>query len=678
MLTILNSIFLGIIQGMTEWFPVSSSGHLALFQELLGISVPVAFDVWLHFATLIVILLFFWKDITKIAMAVLTLKTNTAEFKLAMYIITAAILTSLIVFPLKDKFEATFSNLLIIGISFMITGLLLMFTKNKKGISRISLKSSVIIGIAQGIAFLPGISRSGSTIATALILGTKKEEAFRFSFLIAIPAILGSSLLKIPELASSGISLTILAAGFVSAFLIGFVSLFMLKKIISKNKFHYFAYYCFAIGIIALMAVSNSPFGVLEMNDKTTVNNLGEYYLINCSNITGSGSYRLSGDIKGGSDPICFELSANDIHIDCQNYSIEGNSSISSYGIKAKGINNISVKNCDMVKWWRMISAETTTNIVVDNVRFRDNLIDGYAMNVHWSGNINITNVFLNNTHAGLYSGNSENFSIINTTWDRNSQAGVSWALYFDSGSRNYHVSNAKIYRFGRAFILENATDGTFENIEIEKIQSGREHGNYPSIAIELTCWKDCARNNVFRNFTINNVIPNRNSPDTLPNCAIFLGSTSRQNTFIGGNISSNYARAYDLCLGVNYGGMIQNNTFINTNYSTEFFQLGNIDFSSRRFLKVDISDKDGNPIENSNVSIYNKDLRHIESKNTNKKGIAEFDLKEFLYSGRNDSKGVKADYSDYKVEADKFKNKNSTIINLSESQNINLILPYQ
>ncbi|MFH1249144.1 MAG: undecaprenyl-diphosphate phosphatase [archaeon] len=248
-MNILQALILGIVQGITEWLPISSSGHLVIAQKLIGLEVPVSFDVLLHFATLLVIFLFFWRDIIKLAKSLFMLKTSTYEFKLSIYILVATIVTAIVVFPLKSIFESTFSNIWILGLGFLINGMLLLFSEKHLGSKKVSAKSSALIGIAQGLSFLPSISRSGSTIATALFLKIDKEEAFKFSFLIAIPAILGASLLEIPALATSGIALNALLAGFISSFIFGYLSLLVLKNMIAKNRFHYFAYYCIAIAI---------------------------------------------------------------------------------------------------------------------------------------------------------------------------------------------------------------------------------------------------------------------------------------------------------------------------------------------------------------------------------------------------------------------------------------------
>lgn len=249
---ILQSIILGIIQGVTEWLPVSSSGHLVLLQSLFQLNAPIAFDVLLHVATLLVILIYFRQDIWNISKAFLKWQTGTQEFKLGAYIIIASIPTAIIYFLFKGFIEAYFSNLLALSISFFVTGLLLLSTRAaKKNESNINLTKSLLVGTAQGIAIMPGISRSGSTISTALLSGIKREEAFRFSFLLAIPAILGATIVKYNELAQTFEQTMI--AGFIASFLVGYASLIFMSRIIKKGELHKFSYYCFLMAILTLI-----------------------------------------------------------------------------------------------------------------------------------------------------------------------------------------------------------------------------------------------------------------------------------------------------------------------------------------------------------------------------------------------------------------------------------------
>ncbi len=249
---ILQSIIFGIIQGVTEWLPVSSSGHLVLFQSLLNVNVPIAFDVLLHFATLLVILIYFRRDIWNISKAFLRWQTNKKEFKLGLYIIAASIPTAIIYFLFKDFIEAYFSNLFVLSISFFITGLLLLSTKTarKNGLNINSAKS-LLVGTAQGIAIMPGISRSGSTISTALLLGIKREDAFKFSFLMVIPAIAGATIIKYDEIVQTFEQTMI--TGFIASFLVGYASLIFMSRIVKKGELHRFSYYCFLMAVITII-----------------------------------------------------------------------------------------------------------------------------------------------------------------------------------------------------------------------------------------------------------------------------------------------------------------------------------------------------------------------------------------------------------------------------------------
>src|SRR3989338_6528028 len=146
-----QSFFLGLIQGIAEWLPVSSSGHLVLAQKLMNIDVPVAFHVWLHFSTLLVILIFFRHDIGRIISAVLRWKTGTDDFKLAVFITLATIMTALVVFPLKNLFERAFSSLLAVSISFFIKGMLLLFSEKNQKSRNFTNKTAASIGLMQGL-----------------------------------------------------------------------------------------------------------------------------------------------------------------------------------------------------------------------------------------------------------------------------------------------------------------------------------------------------------------------------------------------------------------------------------------------------------------------------------------------------------------------------------------------
>ncbi len=249
-MNLIQAIFLGLIQGLTEWFPVSSSGHLALFQNLFSLEVPVLFDILLHFGTLIVVLLVFYKDILKILKAVFRWDIKSDYFRLAIFIVIGSMGTGLIGYFFRDLFVGFFTNLKAIGVAFLFTGVLLFFS-NKRGNKKLNYKSSFLIGLMQGVALIPGVSRSGTTISTGMLLGIERKKVARFSFLLLIPAVVGGLIFEFGDLGS--IDLMSSFVGVLVSILVGYISLKFLLRIIEKGKFRYFSYYCFAVGIITLI-----------------------------------------------------------------------------------------------------------------------------------------------------------------------------------------------------------------------------------------------------------------------------------------------------------------------------------------------------------------------------------------------------------------------------------------
>jgi len=252
----LQAILLGIIQGITEWLPVSSSGHLALLQAFFGIEPPVIFDIMLHLGTLGAVIVFFRKDIFALFRGFLTFNNTNPEFRLSLLIILASIPTAIIGFSLKDFFASMFSNTPYVGIALMITGVIIFLTRNASGTKSIDWKSAIVMGIAQGLAIAPGISRSGSTISAGMLLGLDKEKAARFSFLMFIPAILGATLFEAKEISSLGPDFGPALLGTITAAIVGYAAIGFLLKIINRNKFSYFSYYCFALGLLAILMAS--------------------------------------------------------------------------------------------------------------------------------------------------------------------------------------------------------------------------------------------------------------------------------------------------------------------------------------------------------------------------------------------------------------------------------------
>ena len=236
-MNIIEALILGSIQGLTEFLPISSSGHLVLGQRFLGLSLPGNFfEVLVHIGTLCSILVVFRYEILEL---VKSIKSNESK-----RMITALMIGQL--------FEHPFA----VSYSLIATGLWLIMTKwfvNKH--SSINLKNGFLIGCAQAVAIIPGISRSGATIGAAMLLGVSPEKAAKFSFLLAIPAISGAGLLTAIDMDTMNIaslsSGSILVA-FISSFLVGWVALAWLLKLISKGQFHWFGIYCLAIGIISL------------------------------------------------------------------------------------------------------------------------------------------------------------------------------------------------------------------------------------------------------------------------------------------------------------------------------------------------------------------------------------------------------------------------------------------
>ncbi len=250
-MTLLQAVVLGIVQGITEFFPISSSGHLVIFQSLFGLKEPqLAFDVFLHFGTLISIIVFFRKDIISLF---------GENRKTLLFIIIASVPTFIIGFFAKDAVEKFFGMPRIVGFMLCLTGVWLFAAyiyckysrKKERGLGVVN---SIIVGIAQGIAVMPGISRSGATIATGMLSGLSKEEAFRFSFLLALPAVFGASVLKAHKITEGvmGEDAVLFLAGGMIAAITGFIAIKVLLRLIKADKFQLFGIYCVLAGILII------------------------------------------------------------------------------------------------------------------------------------------------------------------------------------------------------------------------------------------------------------------------------------------------------------------------------------------------------------------------------------------------------------------------------------------
>ena len=259
-MSIIDAIILGIIQGLTEFLPVSSSGHLELGKAILGDnSVPeesLLFTVVLHFATALSTIVVFRKDILQLIKGALKLKWNDdLQFilKIALSMIPAVIIGLFFEKQLEQLFG---SNILLVGCMLVVTAILLFLANKAKNTNKkVSFKNAFIIGISQAIAMLPGISRSGATISTSVLLGNDKTKAARFSFLMVVPLILGKVAKDIlsGDLTYQSENFTPLAIGFVAAFIAGLFACTWMITLVKKSKLAYFAFYCAIVGIIAII-----------------------------------------------------------------------------------------------------------------------------------------------------------------------------------------------------------------------------------------------------------------------------------------------------------------------------------------------------------------------------------------------------------------------------------------
>lgn len=287
-MTLLQSVFLGIIQGLTEFLPVSSSGHLAIVQNLFHVDTgdSVLFDILLHLGTLAVVFIVFRRDILMLIRAFFGMigdmfanigiaranarskeqkplrrivKTNYRKF--AVLVIVATIPTAIIGFAGKKLISDASATLLVPGIFLLVTGMLLLLSDRAKNCVKIpqdvTYREGLIVGIAQGFATLPGLSRSGSTITAALMCGFDRMFAVKYSFILSIPAILGAAVLEIKDVAWGSISaaqIGIYAAGVLCAGIVGYICIRFMLMIVRNRKMKYIAFYCFAIGVVAIAA----------------------------------------------------------------------------------------------------------------------------------------------------------------------------------------------------------------------------------------------------------------------------------------------------------------------------------------------------------------------------------------------------------------------------------------
>ena len=259
-MSIFESFILGLVQGLTEYLPVSSSGHLQIAKELLGVELTdnIAFDVILHFATVLSTVVVLWGSVKRIFTGFFSFRKGE-DMNYALKIIASMIPVGVVGFLLKDKFNAMLSSdyvMLIVGGMLLLTAALLTFAQYAKPRKKesISWGDAMVIGTAQAVATMPGLSRSGTTIATGLILGNKRSVVAEFSFLMVILPILGEALLDIMDgsLVDIGVGLLPLAVGFVTAFVSGCLACKFMLGIVNRGKLIWFALYCLVVGLISI------------------------------------------------------------------------------------------------------------------------------------------------------------------------------------------------------------------------------------------------------------------------------------------------------------------------------------------------------------------------------------------------------------------------------------------
>lgn len=271
----LSSIFLGLVQGIAEFLPISSSGHLSLFQHFFGLTeAGLFFDVLLHLGTLIAIFVYYWRDIVNLVKAFLRLVTGLFSKKKKgarkgrkdpgarmILMLIVATLPLFVILPIKDKVESLYSNTIFVGCALIVTGCILFFSdrmaKGKKTIRSATLLDALLVGVGQALAVVPGLSRSGTTISAGMLRGFSRKFAVRFSFLLSIPAVLGANIISIGDAVAAGIDTSLLPAyiaGTVVAAVSGYFAIRLVNSLADKGKFGSFAYYCWGIGAAAVIA----------------------------------------------------------------------------------------------------------------------------------------------------------------------------------------------------------------------------------------------------------------------------------------------------------------------------------------------------------------------------------------------------------------------------------------
>lgn len=267
----LSALFMGLLQGVTEFLPVSSSGHLSLFQNFFGGKAPDnLFNILLHFATLLAVCVAYRRDIADMILEFFRgiralfskehAKEPVPDARRLVLMLILGTLPLLLVLPFKDKVEALGESTLFIGCALLVTGALLFFSdrmrKGTKTARNITVPDALIIGCAQALAVVPGLSRSGTTISAGVTRGLERPFAVRYSFLLSLPAVLGATLLEVVDVAQEGVDAALIPQyllGMAVAAVSGYFAIRLVKLLAQKGRFGAFAYYCWAVGLVTIV-----------------------------------------------------------------------------------------------------------------------------------------------------------------------------------------------------------------------------------------------------------------------------------------------------------------------------------------------------------------------------------------------------------------------------------------
>lgn len=271
-MSLLSSFLLGLIQGISEFLPISSSGHLSIAQNLLGLQAVgeehLLFDVLLHLGTLVAVFIAYWGDIVDMVLEFFRSisdlvhhrsRPQTPPGRRLMIMVVIGTLPLFLIYPIKDAIEKLYYNTVFIGCALLVTGLLLFLSdrvrRGRKTEKTVTVRDTLLVGIGQAVAVCPGISRSGTTICMGTFMGFDRKYAVRFSFLLSIPAVLGANILDMADAVKEGIDVTqipVYLIGIVAAAFSGYLSIRLIRLIAEKGKFGWFAYYCWTVGILTL------------------------------------------------------------------------------------------------------------------------------------------------------------------------------------------------------------------------------------------------------------------------------------------------------------------------------------------------------------------------------------------------------------------------------------------